>query len=157
MAWTKRELIMQAFEEIGLAQYAYDINPEQLMSALRRLDAMVANWSAIGVTLGYPMPPRPNESNLDDDSGVPSAANEAVYLNLALRIAPVFGKVPSEQTKQFADIALKNLMAKLADPLPRTNLPEDMPVGAGYKRNTYPFTPPPPDGLDLDGGNELEL
>ena len=44
--WTKREFITQAFEEIGLAAYVFDLTPEQLNSALRRLDAMVGGWAA---------------------------------------------------------------------------------------------------------------
>ena len=40
MGWTKRQFVTQAFEEIGLASYVFDLTPEQLQSALRRLDAM---------------------------------------------------------------------------------------------------------------------
>ena len=30
MAWTKRQIVTQAFEEIGLASYVFDLEPEQL-------------------------------------------------------------------------------------------------------------------------------
>ena len=33
MSWTKRQYIVDAFEEIGLASYVYDLQPEQLQSA----------------------------------------------------------------------------------------------------------------------------
>ena len=52
MGWTKREYIEQAFEEIGLASYVFDLTPEQLQSALRKLDAMLAEWNAKGLRLG---------------------------------------------------------------------------------------------------------
>ena len=29
MGWTKREYVEQAFEEIGLASYVFDLTPEQ--------------------------------------------------------------------------------------------------------------------------------
>ena len=48
MGWTKRQLLSQAYEEIGLANYVFDIQPEQEMSALRRLDAMVQSWEQEG-------------------------------------------------------------------------------------------------------------
>jgi hypothetical protein len=46
MGWTKRQFITQAFEEIGLAAYVFDLTTEQLQSALRRMDAMVAGWNS---------------------------------------------------------------------------------------------------------------
>ena len=48
MGWTKRQFVAQAFEEIGLASYVFDLTPEQLQSALRRLDTMMAAWNALG-------------------------------------------------------------------------------------------------------------
>jgi hypothetical protein len=54
MGYTKRQFISAAFEEIGLASYVFDLQPEQLQSALRRLDAMMADWNAKGIRLGYP-------------------------------------------------------------------------------------------------------
>ena len=30
MGWTKRQFIEQAFDEIGLASYAFDLGPEQM-------------------------------------------------------------------------------------------------------------------------------
>lgn len=56
MGWTKRQFVTQAFEEIGLASYVFDLTPEQLDSALRRLDTMIASWNALGIRLGYPLP-----------------------------------------------------------------------------------------------------
>mgnify|MGYP003525752305 CR=1 FL=1 len=53
MGWTKRQFVTQAFEEIGLAAYVFDLTPEQLQSALRRLDSMMASWNAKGIRLGY--------------------------------------------------------------------------------------------------------
>ena len=51
MGWTKRQYIEQAFEEVGLAAYVFDLTPEQLQSALRKLDAMMAEWNAKGLRL----------------------------------------------------------------------------------------------------------
>ena len=40
MGWTKRQFVTQAFEEIGLAAYVFDLQPQQLDSALRKLNAV---------------------------------------------------------------------------------------------------------------------
>ena len=41
MGYSKRQFVAAAFEEIGLASYAFDLQPQQFESALRRLDAMM--------------------------------------------------------------------------------------------------------------------
>lgn len=98
MGWTKRQFITQAFEEIGLAAYVFDLTTEQLQSALRRMDAMVAGWNSNGIRIGYPLPSSPQDSDIDVDTGVPDFANEAIYLGLAVRLAPSFGKTVAPET-----------------------------------------------------------
>ena len=51
MGYTKRQIIEAACEEIGLANYAFDMQPEQLQAMMRRLDAMMAEWNAKGIRL----------------------------------------------------------------------------------------------------------
>lgn len=132
MGWTKRQFVTQAFEEIGLAAYVFDLTPEQLDSALRRLDSMVASWNAKGIRLGYPISSSPQSSNLDEETNVPDSANEAIYLNLGIRIAPSFGKVVSPETKSSAKSAYDTLLSLAAMP-PEMQLPGTMPSGAGNK------------------------
>lgn len=71
MGYSKRQFVAAAFEEIGLASYVFDLQPEQLQSALRRLDAMIADWNGKGIRLGYPLPGSPQYSDLDEPSEVP--------------------------------------------------------------------------------------
>jgi hypothetical protein len=92
MSWTKRQFVVQAFEEIGYASYTYDIQPEQLQAGLRRLEAMMGTWNGRGIRLGYPLSSNPDSAELDVSSNVPDSANEAIYTNLAIRIAPIVGK-----------------------------------------------------------------
>lgn len=149
MGWTKRQFVTQAFEEIGLAAYVFDLTPEQLESARRRLDAMMASWNAKGIRLGYPIPSSPQDGNLDAETGVPDAANEAIYLNLGIRLAPSFGKVVSTETKAAAKMAYDTLLSRAALP-PQQQLPGSMPSGAGNKPwRVYddPFLRPPTDPL----------
>ena len=157
MGWTKRQFATQAFEEIGFG-YPYNLQPDQLQSAMYKLDAMMAQWNARGIRLGYPLPSSPQSSNLDDDTNVPDQAIEAIFLNLAIRLAPSFGKTVSVELKQFAKEAYNTVIAKAAFPVPQqiTNLPS----GAGNKwwRDSFnPFLPEPEDTLDAGPDSALNF
>ncbi|MFA5040011.1 MAG: packaged DNA stabilization gp4 family protein [Bdellovibrionales bacterium] len=112
MSWTKRQFVLSAFEEIGIGSYNFDLPPEMLEMGRKRLDAMMATWNAKGMRLAYPIPSNPNEGDLDEDSNVPDSVNEAVYLNLAIRLAPAFGKQIAPEMKQEAFRAFNVAMAK---------------------------------------------
>lgn len=130
MSWTKRQLVEHAFEELGLAAYAYDLTPDQLQSALRRLDAMMAVWAARGIKLFYPLPSSPENSELDEESGIPDAAADAVFTNLALRLAPSYGKSASAETRQTAKSGYDWLLNAAAMPDEMQYL-NTLPLGAG--------------------------
>jgi P22 tail accessory factor len=161
MGWTKRQFIEQAFEEIGLAAYVFDLTPEQLQSALRRLDAMMAGWNANGIRIGWPIPSDPENSELDVDTKVTDVANEAVYLNLAIRLAPGFGKTISPDTKQDADAAYSNLLNQTAAPTPERQYPNTLPRGQGTKPwrtvNSSPFLRTPDEGLQAGEDNNINF
>lgn len=159
MGWTKRQFVEQAFEEIGYASYVYDLEPEQLESALRRLDALMATWNARTIRLGYPIPSSPENSSLDDETGVPDSANEAIYLNLALRLAPTVGKTISMETKAAARDAYKELLKEAAMP-EEQQFPDTLPAGQGNKPWRYrdsPFILPPEDPVDAGPDGEIDL
>lgn len=158
MGWTKRDFITQAFEEIGLASYVFDLTPEQLQSALRRLDAMIAGWNANGVRIGYPLPVSPNSSDIDVDTYVPDFACEAIYLGLALRLAPAYGKTVPMETKQLADMAYNNMANQVSLPIMERQLPQTMPRGQGTKpwRNfNNPFVYAPTKELESGGDGNI--
>lgn len=142
MGWTKKEYIIQAYEEIGLAAYVYDLTPEQLQSALRRLDSMMAGWNASGIRIGWQLPSKPDLSDVNTQTSVPDAANEAIYSNLAVRLCASFGKVPSPELKQLAVSSYGNLLSQVSDEIPQRQLPSNMPVGAGNKSRENSFFSP---------------
>ena len=140
MSWTKRQFIQHAFDEIGLSPFIYELGTEQFTAALRRLDAMMAAWNARGVSIGYSLPNTPESSQIDDRTGVPDSANEAIYLNLAIRVAPGFGKVVSGDTKVAARQAYDMLVARTAH-IPERQPPAGFLTGAG-KKGTCAFASP---------------
>lgn len=158
MSWTKRQIIEQAFEAIGLAAYTFDLTQDQMQSALRKLDAMMAGWDANGIRLAYPMPSAPNLSDIDADTSVPDYAIEAMYTNLAIRIAPAYGKQVPEAIHMAADQAYGNLVNQAATPVVEMQFPHTMPRGAGNKPWRYrinPFMDKPADTIQV--GNDSEL
>ena len=132
MGWTKRQFVTQAFEEIGLASYVFDLTPEQLQSALRRLDTMMAAWNALGIRLAYPLPSNPQDSDLDEQTNVPDSANEAIYTNLGIKLAPSYGKQVMPDTKMTAKESYNTLLSRAAMPMEQ-QMPGTMPSGAGNK------------------------
>ena len=160
MGWTKREIINQAFEEIGLAGYVFDLQPQQLEGALRRLDAMMATWNGKGIRLGYPLPSSPGSSDLDQETDVPDAALEAMALNLAVRIAPGYGKTVSPDTKASAKGAYNQLIAQFAKPIEMQLDSMAIPAGSGNKHwrgRKDPFLAPPTDPLQAGPDSILDL
>jgi len=157
MGYTKRQFVSAAFEEIGMAEYVFDLQPEQLQSALNRLDAMLAEWNAKGLRLGYSLPSSPQDSDLDEPTFAPDSAWEAIITNLAIRIAPGYGKAVSPDTKVTAKAAYNTLLQRAAFPLEQ-QLPETMPTGQGNKpwRWDNPFVPRPVDPVDAGPDGPIE-
>lgn len=130
MSWTKRELIYQAFETIGMAYYAFDLSPEELQSALRQLESMLMTWNLKGLRLGYNAE---SEPDLDTDSNLPDMAIEATYANLAIRIGPGFGRSISPELKAWGYYAYQALLAQSTKPPYEMQFPETLPRGQGNK------------------------
>lgn len=159
MSYTKRQFVTAAFEEIGLASYVFDLQPEQLQGALKKLDAMMATWNALGIRLGYPIPTSPENSDLDEETNVPDRANEAVYLNLAVRLAPSHGKTVTMETKKAAKDAYNVILNRAA--MPNEMQITGLPAGAGNKKwrdGTGPFLDDPnTDPIQIVEGGYLEF
>ena len=159
MGYSKRQFVAAAFEEIGLASYVFDLQPEQLQSAMRRIDAMMADWNGKGIRLGYPLPNSPQDSDLDEPTLVPDWANEAIITNGAVRHAPGYGKVVMPETKAVAKDSYNTLLQRATMP-PEQQLPATMPAGAGNKPwRVYdnPFIRPPVDPVDAGPDGPLQF
>jgi hypothetical protein len=138
MSYTKLELVKSALSEIGLSSYMFDLSSDQLSEALTRLDAMMAEWNGRGLRLGYPIASSPGNINASDDSGIPDWSYEAVITNLAIRIAPAYGKTVSRETSITATRGINTIFARSAKPREMRLGP--LPAGAGAK-STAPFLP----------------
>lgn len=133
MSWTKRQIIERAYEEIGLAAYVFDLQPEQVESARRKLDSMVAGWSSKNIQIGYPLPSEADSSDINQDTNVPDYAIDALALNLAIRIAPSHGKQVSQDLRITAKGAYNDLLVMAVKNPPQMKYSYALPSGAGNK------------------------
>lgn len=128
---TRRAIIYQAYGELGLAEYNFDITPEELATARRRLDSMMAQWETI-VSIGYYMPSNPDDSDVDDETNLPQGVVDAAALNLALQLAPGLGKTPSAITMVAAKEGKNRVLAQFSV-IPQKQYSGNLPVGSGNK------------------------
>lgn len=159
MGWTKRQVIEDMYGELALAGYDFDLSPEEMQAALRRMDAMLATWSSMGINIGYAFGLTPTDSDLDQDAGIPLTAVEAVVLNGAARIAGSKGKTMPRTTLFNAKAAYDALVSVVAKAeAEEQQLDRAVPRGAGnkaFRRFSRPFMPLPDEGpltLAADGG-----
>lgn len=159
MSWTKQQIIDDAYGELALQGFVFTLDPDMLQSALRRLDSMMATWNGKGIRLGYALPSSSASSSLDSESGLPDWANEAAYLNLALRLAAGHGKVIAQGTAIAAKQAYDGLLSRIAYP-PQQQLPGNLPRGSGNKPHRgqqNPFFSPVESIVTSNGDSEIEL
>jgi hypothetical protein len=133
MGYSKRQFIKAALAEIGLAEYAFDISPQQEEAALQRLDSMMAEWNAMGIRIGYPLPSSPDYSNVEAETGVPDSAYEAISTNLALKLAPQYGRQVMAATARSAAQSLNTLHVRFMK-LPKMRYAPNTPLGAGNRQ-----------------------
>lgn len=150
---TKREIIDLAFNEIGVPSYNFDRPVEQTNIALKKLDAMMAQWSVKGIVFDPVYDPT---GDVDTDVNEPAWVKEAIYLNLATRTAPEIGKSTLPATNAAARRAFLFVLGQYVRRYEMAK--PGMALGAGAKEPNYPIstaTEPVelPNGADVIEGN----
>jgi hypothetical protein len=152
MPWTKVDIIRQAYSEIGKTA-DFDIQPEELQTALRQLDAMLAMWSGTqGIRIGFAG--GDGFGDVSAETEVPTWAVEALYLNLALRLAASFGKTPMPTTVVNAKAALDAVRVRCVTPATRQIRGY---AGAGNSTWGVLPLPEPQSGFATGPDNTLEI
>lgn len=144
MSLTNREVINQALVELGIGATAHSSTAEELQDALLRLRGIVAVWTSTGSGGGYA-----GSNSLDEDSGIPVDGERGLICQLAVDLAPSYGKQASRQTMAAAKSG-SSLMARKRAVVPRRRIDVGaIPAGAGHKYEPYRQTLPgygPDDG-----------
>lgn len=132
---TKYDLVVAAYENLGLAEYVFDLQPEEIASGVKRLDRMMADFDARGIRLGYPIAAIAAAPSPTQVISIPDWAEDPVSLQLSLRIAPTIPKQVSMDVKKSAREGYRTLL--MADyEIPQMQMPRHMPIGLGNRRNT---------------------
>lgn len=140
MATTVGNVIARALRLIR----AVDANesPEALdiATSIEALNAMVRRWEANGLALGWsPV------SNPSDALPAPDEAEEAIVYQLAIRIAPEYGKVPNplvmEGAKDFLSMLLRDqAVATPMRPILYAPVPSGSYLrGGGFRSSVWDF------------------
>jgi hypothetical protein len=96
---------------------------------------------------------------LDEQTNVPDSSTEAIYTNLAIKLAPSYGKQVMPDTKTTAKESYNTLLSLAAMPYEQ-QMPGTMPAGAGNKPwRVYdnPFLRQPVDPLLAGQDGQIEL
>lgn len=135
MGWSKRQILNDAFSEIGMAGYLFDLEPEDLQTALNRLDSFIAQWEADGIYTGYLVVDDPDMIDIDSESGIESGLVLPVIKNLAVEMAPAYGKTPAPKTTGDARKGYSIALRTKTVPAKAANVTVT-PAGSGVQRNT---------------------
>jgi len=133
---TKIELLNDCFNELRINGITTQPEGEDIRLGLERLEDFM---SELTFSLGYVFEaiPLPNSY-----SGIPRYANFAIASNMALRLAPAYGKAPESLIRQ-ASASMSALQNKVCRPR-RVNYPSRQPLGMGNRRayrDLYQFMP----------------
>jgi hypothetical protein len=147
---TKRQFVLDALAEIGIASSTFQISAAEMAASLNRLDSLMAEWDARGIHLGYPISV-PEATDPDEATSVPPYANDAIVTNLAIRLASQFGRQPMPATLTAARSSLATVILRMTSTPPTLQMPGTMPVGAGNKPHMGrgPFMPRPVDPITV--------
>lgn len=132
MAWSKLDIIGAALAEIGLAGYVFDATPQEKQDFLSRLDAMMASWADDGIVTGYVVEDDPSADTITGSSNIAAKYVRAVILNLAVDMAPGYGKQVMPQTAVGASKGYSLALRAGTPPIKGVNTTA-VPAGAGHK------------------------
>jgi hypothetical protein len=132
---TKGELVNAAYEEIGLAGYVFDLQPEEIQTGVRRLERYMLMLDGRGIRISYNAAASASSATANDPLGIPQWTEDCIIPLFALRLAPTIGKQVHPDTRMAARRGLNALLVGTYN-IPSMQMPRHMPIGSGNRRNT---------------------
>lgn len=125
----KVDIILGAYSQLRISGITRDPSPEDLETALCRLENMAAEWDSRTISVGYNFEDEPDPNS---NAGIIRGFRHAFETNLAARLIPDFNKqVPGYLLGQ-ANQSLSNLSSRAAaDRLRGVQYPSRQPTGSG--------------------------
>ena len=155
MSWKKDEIVRHALEELGIPQM--DAGAQEIESGVNRLNLLLAGLNAEGIRLGAPLSNSPKDLTANQSTDIPDWAVRAVITNLALDLAPSYGKTPAHTTLMAASQGKSTLRGQTGYPVPNQVLSSNLPRGAGNRRCGISRTFVGETDKPLLAGNDSEL
>jgi hypothetical protein len=137
---TKGALFIRALGKLGIANYVFDTEAEEDVSGLRQMDSLASDWQSKLDNFGYSQPSVRGNSLPTDPSGINASDEDAFIYNLAVLLAPDYGKQPSPIVLKRAADMRSTVFTRYAKQI-EVPLTDKMPVGAGNRfwyRNRFP-------------------
>jgi len=150
MTETAETIISDALVELGCYAPQTNITQVQASKGIFYLNAMMLDFDACGINLGYTL-----VSSLGDEITVNDSAIEPIVMNLAIMISPLFNEnATSTSLFQNARDGYRVLKAISLDSAPNTPYHENTPRGSGNysDRGRLFYTEPTPAILTERGG-----
>jgi len=131
-ATDKVDIILGAYSQLRISGITRSPTPEDLETALCRLENMAAEFETTSDAPGYNFEDVPDPNS---PSNIMRGFRHCYETNLAVRLIPDFNKAVPQSLMAQASQSLSNMVGRLAAERARgTTYPDRMPVGSG---NTY--------------------
>ncbi len=132
-AFDKIEIILGAYSQLRISGITRSPTPEDLETALCRLENMAAEWDTTAMAAGYNFEDTPNPNS---PSGLIRGYRHAFETNLAVKLIPDFNKEVPQVLLAEARQSLSNLVGRLAAQRVRqVDYPNRQPIGSGNSRS----------------------
>jgi hypothetical protein len=132
---TKGTIVIRALGKLGIANYVFDTEAEEDVSALRQLDSLAANWQGKLRPFGYLQPATNGTSSPSDSAGIDEADVDAFIYNLAEALAGDYGKTPAPGVLKRAADTRSELFCRYQI-MAEYRMPSRVATGAGNDRGT---------------------
>lgn len=127
---TVNEIVTGALQllEVNVAESA--IEAPEAEDGLVSLNDMMNEWNVDGIDVGYE-----TLDEIDDELFVDLGAIGAIKANLAVYIAPEYGRTVSASLQKRANRSKRSLRASI--PLNSSAFPDTLPIGSGNEDNNF--------------------
>ncbi|WP_406704884.1 packaged DNA stabilization gp4 family protein [Sodalis sp.] len=135
---TKGDVVLFALRKCALASNATltDVEPQSVADGLDDLEAMMAEWRARGIDIGYRFAQDEQTVSPDDPTGVLPLFTSAVGYQLMLRVLADYGIEPTPRQEATAHAAYDALLTATLT-VPSLKRRGDMPTGQGNQYDHF--------------------
>jgi len=127
MSHLKGDTINSAYSRMRISGITAQPTPEDLETALERMEGMAARWFEKNINAGYNFEDEPDPNT---PTGLGAGKRDAYASNLAMLLLSDFGKAPHPGLVREASTTFSDLSASTADPR-EVNYPQRQPRGRG--------------------------